>query len=217
MPYTATILTPSLITSHPTIIPSIARLHASCILIDGTLATYLPPLDPTILTTWWQARYAETLRSERIIIVIMTLASGPSLPIPMISDPVINALPSLIAGIVTLSTPFSETGPFRGTVEKLLICPSHRRLGLARLLMGKLETVALEHGKTILTLGTTQGTPAEKVYPRLGWKRVGVVERNGIHPLSGELIGEVLFWKDLNVHERVEMGKGQGEGARVEA
>jgi hypothetical protein len=83
--------------------------------------------------------------------------------------------------------------------------------------MGKLEAVALEHEKTILTLGTTQGTPAEEVYPRLGWRRVGVVERNGIHPLSGELIGEVLFWKDLNVHERVEMGKGQGEGARVEA
>jgi hypothetical protein len=114
MPYTATILTPSLITSHPTIIPSIARLHASCILIDGTLATFLPPLDPTILTTWWQARYAETLRSERIIIVIMTLAFGPLLPIPMTSDPTINALPTLIAGVVTLSTPFSETGPCRG-------------------------------------------------------------------------------------------------------
>ena len=77
--------------------------------------------------------------------------------------------------------------------------------------MGKLEAVAIEHGKTILTLGTTQGTPAEEVYPRLGWRRVGVVERNGIHPLSGELIGEVLFWKDLNVHERVMMGKAEEE------
>ena len=209
MPYTATVLTPSLLTSHPSIIPSIARLHASCILIDGTLATFIPPLDPTILTNWWQARYEETLRSERIIIVIMTIASEPPTPPPVTSSTEINALPTLIAGVVTLSTPFSETGPFRGTVEKLLICHSHRRLGLARLLMGELEAVALEHGKTILTLGTTQGTPAEEVYPRFGWRRVGVVERNGIHPLSGGLIGEVLFWKDLNVHERVLMEKGE--------
>ena len=218
MPYAATILTPSLLTSHPSIIPSIARLHANCILIDGTLATFIPPLNPTILTTWWEARYAETLQSQRIIIVIMTLNSESSdtqppipPPPPITSDRAINGLPSHVAGVVMLATPFSETGPFRGTVEKLLISPSHRRLGLARLLMGKLEAVAIEHGKTILTLGTTQGTPAEEVYPRLGWRRVGVVERNGIHPLSGELIGEVLFWKDLKVHERVMMGKAEEE------
>ena len=205
MPYEAVLLTPDLIESKPDILSGIARVHASCILIDGTLATFLPPLNPEVLTKWWTACWKEVQRNERYIVIVLADASDSNTNASLATapDPAINALPTTIAGVVSLAIPFSETGPFRGTVEKLLVSPSHRRLGLARTLMAKRECVAMEQGKTMLTLGTTEGTPAEHVYPQLGYRRVGVVERNGIHPLSGELIGEVLFWKDLNVHERI--------------
>lgn len=201
MPYEAVILTADLLNSNPDTLSGIARVHASCILLDGTLATFIPPLCPEVLMTWWTARWEEAQRSERVIIVVLADPSDPQidLSLAVTQDSGINALPPTIAGVVSLVMPFSQTGPFRGTVEKLLVSPSHRRLGLGRKLMAKLEGVAMERGKTMLTLGTTVGTPAEGVYPRLGYQRVGIVERNGVHPISGKLIGEVLFWKDLNV------------------
>lgn len=205
MPYEAVPLTPELIESKPDILSGIARVHASCILIDGTVATFLPPLNPEVLIKWWTACWEEAQRNERYIVVVLADASDSKINASLATtiDPAINALPTTIAGVVSLAIPWSETGPFRGTVEKLLVSPSHRRLGLARILMAKLECVDMKQGKTNLSLETTEGTPAEHVYPQLGYRRVGVFERNGIHPLSGELVGDVLFCKDLNVHERI--------------
>lgn len=207
MPYEALILTPDLLKVHPDILPSIARLHASCILIDGTLATFLPPLNPDILSKWWSTRWYECQRGDRSIIIVLANPSDATIDTkPAVTDdPGVNALPSTVCGVVSLSTPPSETGPFRGIVEKLLVSPSHRRLGLGRTLMAKLEAVALSQGRTNIMLDTTVGTVAEEVYPRLGYRRLGVVERYGIHPLSGELVDEVWFWKDLNVHSLIEV------------
>jgi ribosomal protein S18 acetylase RimI-like enzyme len=42
-----------------------------------------------------------------------------------------------LAGYVMLGMPVTETGPFRGKVEKLLVAPEHRRKGIANGLDGK--------------------------------------------------------------------------------
>ena len=55
-----------------------------------------------------------------------------------------------VAGVVMLSKPVSQTGPFRGIVEKLFVAPSWRRKGVAKLLMRKLEEVARRDGRTML-------------------------------------------------------------------
>lgn len=55
----------------------------------------------------------------------------------------------LVAGVVTLSKPPWETGPFRGIVEKLLVSPSFRGRGVATTLM-MLEEVARVHGRPLL-------------------------------------------------------------------
>lgn len=55
-----------------------------------------------------------------------------------------------LAGYVFLEKPFSETGPFRASVQKLLVSPKYRRRGIARILMAKLEEVAREEGRTLI-------------------------------------------------------------------
>lgn len=55
-----------------------------------------------------------------------------------------------LAGYVALSFPWSETGPFRGSVEKLLVSPEHRQKGVAKRVMLKLEEVAIAKGRTLL-------------------------------------------------------------------
>ena len=49
-----------------------------------------------------------------------------------------------------LSKPVTQTGPFRGIVEKLFVAPKWRRKGVAKTMMRKLEEVAREEGRTML-------------------------------------------------------------------
>ena len=55
-----------------------------------------------------------------------------------------------VAGVVMLAMPFSQTGPFREGIEKLLVSANWRRRGIARALLGILEGVARERGRTLL-------------------------------------------------------------------
>lgn len=55
-----------------------------------------------------------------------------------------------LMGYVCLTMPPSETGPFRGVVNKLMVSAKHRRKGVARRVMEKLEDVGREKGRTLL-------------------------------------------------------------------
>lgn len=64
-----------------------------------------------------------------------------------------------------LSKPYWETGPFRGYVEKLLVSPLCRRVGVARALMLKVEEVAREKGRTLLVRLRSMARVREKGIP----------------------------------------------------
>ncbi|CAG8972524.1 hypothetical protein HYALB_00001216 [Hymenoscyphus albidus] len=103
----------------------------------------------------------------------------------------------VVAGIVSLDMPISQTGPFRSMVEKLLVLPEYRNMGVAKRLMTKLEEVALGAGRPLILLDTVTGSPAELVYPKLGYTFVGVIPDYGISPKDGSLGGATLFYMDL--------------------
>ena len=124
---------------------------------------------------WWEARVQEAIDDNRTI--IMQFARNETTG------------EAELAGYVMLGKPFSHTGPFRGIVEKLLVSPEHRRKGIAKRLMEKLESVAKEARRTMLVSGdarmidsslkdcfqlldTEAGSPAEVIYPRLGYIQV---------------------------------------------
>lgn len=201
-----------------TLIDGIAHLHASCILYDGTLATFLPPLSHLQLYGWWEDRVQEVTSEQRQIIVFLsevsqrTTGKEDSVRPPWIAEgrdwPGIttdeNTARLEVSGVVSLSAPFSQTGPFRAVVQKLFVSPLHRRRGIARRMMARLETVAMQLGRWNLMLDTTVGTEAESVYPRLGYERLGVVKEYGYSPVDGSLVDEVWFWKDLRKMKRLE-------------
>ncbi|KAI7541396.1 hypothetical protein KC331_g8599 [Hortaea werneckii] len=169
---------------HQAIVDQLATIHRDCILQDGTLATFLPDnngnLDVSKIIKYWSDRSEQVTKGAREIIVQFT-------------DPT----QSEVAGFVSLDMPFSETGSFRGMVEKMLVSPHHRYKGVARRVMAELERVAVERGRTVLSLDTVIGSGAELVYPKLGYKLVGVIPKYGIHPTTRELVDEMFFYKDL--------------------
>jgi GNAT superfamily N-acetyltransferase len=117
--------------SHSHLIPSLVSIHIAYITTPPyTNLTFKPPLDTSRMQSWWEDRVQEDVAGNRDIIIQLASNSASG--------------EEELAGIVSLSIPFSETGPFRGGVEKLLVSPEHRRKGIARALMLKLEEVSRE-------------------------------------------------------------------------
>ncbi|KAJ7070000.1 hypothetical protein C8F01DRAFT_540143 [Mycena amicta] len=156
---TITTLDPAL-SSHTALIPALVDIHVACIEVDNTIATFTPPLSRDKMVRWWEGMVEDARTGRRVIFLAFATAE--------------DQQPQL-AGYVILYRPRTETGPFRGPVEKLLVSPSFRRLGIARQLMEKLEEDAKVLGQTLLTLDTETGSPAEIVYPKLGYNFVRAV------------------------------------------
>ena len=95
---------------------------------------------------------------------------------------------------INLATPPNQ--PHRGDVAKLLVRRSARRRGIAAQLMEAAEREALAEGRTLLVLDTVTGDPAERLYERLGWTRVGVIPDYALYP-DGRLCDTTVFYKRL--------------------
>ena len=102
-----------------------------------------------------------------------------------------------IVGTVTLEFAWAPNQPHRAEVSKLLVHPDARRRGIARALMVALEDLSLELGRTLLTLDTWTGEPAERLYQSLGYVTVGVIPRFARTSLSPELEPTTVMYKEL--------------------
>jgi len=166
--YTAIVLDP-IKDTH--LIPAFVDIHIACVLHDNLIATFRPPFDTArreLILKYWQARFDEANRDERVIIAVLgKLRDADALPPPsklapdqkyetraiQTSSEEANGDEQVLAGYVTLYKPITETGPFRGPIEKLLVNPRFRFRGIARTMMEKVEVVGREQGRTLLVSG----------------------------------------------------------------
>ncbi|MFZ0821855.1 MAG: GNAT family N-acetyltransferase, partial [Candidatus Acidiferrales bacterium] len=82
---------------------------------------------------------------------------------------------SKLIGTVQILTATPPNQPHRADIAKLLVHRSARGKGVGTLLMQHAEQAALAAGKTLLVLDAVTGGDAEKLYTRMGWKKVGVI------------------------------------------
>src|SRR5437667_9830743 len=80
-----------------------------------------------------------------------------------------------IAGTVQLILDTPPNQRHRAEVAKLLVHPDARRGGIARALMQRLEALARESRRTLITLDTRTGDKAESLYASLGYRLAGVI------------------------------------------
>lgn len=102
-----------------------------------------------------------------------------------------------VCGTVQLLLDQPENQPHRADLAKMLVHRRCRRKGLGAALMLAAESMARECGKTLLTLDTVTGGDAERLYPRLGWERVGVIPDYALMP-GGEPCSTTVFYRRLN-------------------
>jgi GNAT superfamily N-acetyltransferase len=153
----------------------------SDILIDcvegGASVSFMLPIERTTAEAFWGQVAASVMRSERILLVAED-AGG------------------TIVGTVQLITALPENQPHRAEVAKMLVRRSVRRQGIGARLMAAVDEAARAAGKSVLVLDTVTGGPAERLYTRAGWQRVGDVPNYALMP-DGALCGTTFFHKQL--------------------
>jgi GNAT superfamily N-acetyltransferase len=102
-----------------------------------------------------------------------------------------------IVGTVQIDCATPPNQAHRAEVLKLLVHPSARRHGIARALMIAVEEIARSHGRTLLTLDTWTGSPAEQLYRSLGYTTVGVIPRYARGSLTPALEPATFMYKEL--------------------
>jgi GNAT superfamily N-acetyltransferase len=101
-----------------------------------------------------------------------------------------------VVGTVQVLLSFPPNQPHRGEIAKLLVHRSARKRGVAQELMVRAEHEARTEAKTLLVLDTVTGDPAERLYTRLGWTRVGVIPGYALYP-DGRPCDTTVFWKAI--------------------
>jgi ribosomal protein S18 acetylase RimI-like enzyme len=102
----------------------------------------------------------------------------------------------LLVGTVTLYLDTPPNQPFRAEIWKLMVAPGHRRRGIAQTLMRRAETLAAEHGRTLLNLDTAIEGGAEQLYEGLGWTRAGTIPGYAFTPF-GARVGTAIYYKTI--------------------
>jgi GNAT superfamily N-acetyltransferase len=110
---------------------------------------------------------------------------------------VVARLAARIVGTVQVDLALPPNQPHRAEVAKLLVHPSVRRQGLARRMLDALETIARSEGRTLLTLDTVTGGPAEPLYLSLGYVAVGVIPGYARAALGPGLEATTIMYKPL--------------------
>jgi GNAT superfamily N-acetyltransferase len=101
-----------------------------------------------------------------------------------------------VAGAVIVAPVATEIQPHRAEVFKMVVLRRARGKGLGAALMREAEHTARSMGKTLVTLFTRDGSPAERLYSRLGWVKVGVIPEDSVKP-DRTLCDAAIFYKRI--------------------
>ena len=157
-------------------VPVLAQLLIDCV-TAGASVSFMHPLGRDRAEAFWRGVTDGAARGDRILLVAED-ATGE------------------VVGTVQVLLAMPENQPHRGEIAKLLVHPRARRQGIAAMLMEAADGAARSAGKTLLVLDTVTGGDAERLYPRLGWERCGVIPDYALWPRGG-LCSTTVFYKFL--------------------
>jgi GNAT superfamily N-acetyltransferase len=101
-----------------------------------------------------------------------------------------------IIGTAQLALCMKPNGPHRAEVQKLMVHTAWRGQGIAKALMATIEAEARAANRSLLCLDTEADKPAETLYERSGWVRMGEVPDYACSR-EGELHDVVFFYRRI--------------------
>jgi len=164
------------LSSQPETIAALSNLIIDTVANGGSVS-FMHPLAPEKATAFWEASLAAAGRGER---VILGAYDG-----------------NLLISTVTLLLDCPPNQPHRAEIAKMMTRVEYRGQGAARMLLQAAERIAVERGKTLLTLDTAEDEGAAGLYDKMGYQRTGVIPDFALKPHGG-LTGTIIYWKRLS-------------------
>ncbi|TQE28412.1 GNAT family N-acetyltransferase [Streptomyces ipomoeae] len=160
--------------------------------VDGGASIgFLSPLDRAAAVAWWRGRAEAVMAGELAVWVARDRGR--------------------VVGTVGLAFPDKPNSRHRAELVKLMVHRDARGQGLGRALLTTAERAAVAMGVTLLHLDTETDSPAEHLYDRAGWTRIGVIPDYAADP-HGTLRPTSIYFKEVG---DVRVGGARGVGARV--
>ena len=157
------------------LVPALADVLIDCV-EGGASVSFMLPIERRTAEEFYEGVAAKVANGSTILFVAF-----------------VDDMP---VGAAQLSPELKPNQPHRADVQKLLVHRRGRNRGVALALMKALEERAKASGRWLLCLDTATGSPAERLYEKLGWQRLGVIPRHAMWPQGG-LCDTTFFWKDL--------------------
>jgi GNAT superfamily N-acetyltransferase len=112
-----------------------------------------------------------------------------------------------ILGTVVVAFAAQPNQPHRADIGKMIVHSGARGRGTGQRLLEAAEALALDHGRTLLTLDTETGSAGERLYRRCGWTPLGAIPNYSFTP-DGRLMPATFFYKELRTtHARHPAGR----------
>src|SRR5438552_3578366 len=162
--------------SSPDVVQALVDILVETVAAGGSVS-FMHPLAPDVASAFWTKSLAAAETGGRV--VLGALDDG------------------ALVGTVTLHLDCPPNQPHRGEIAKLMTRVSRRGRGVARALMLEAERIAVERGRTLLTLDTGTDDGAGALYERLGFVRAGMIPDYALKPHGG-VQGTALYWKRLS-------------------
>lgn len=141
---------------------ALAQVLVDCV-HGGASVGFLAPLPVADAARWWQG----ALRAPGTVTLVARDDDG------------------RVDGVVQLRLVPYPNGLHRAELAKLLVHRRARGRGVAAALLDRAEQEALARGRWLLVLDTRTGSPAEGMYARRGWQRLGSVPDYALDPDGG--------------------------------
>jgi ribosomal protein S18 acetylase RimI-like enzyme len=163
------------LTNEPQTIADLTELIIETVASGGSVS-FMHPLAPPRAAAFWEASLSAADRGERVVLGAFEN--------------------KLLVGTVTLLLDCPENQPHRAEIAKLMTRVNRRGHGVARCLMQAAERIAVDRGRTLLTLDTATDGGAAGLYEGLGFQRTGEIPNFAFKPHGG-LTGTIIYWKQI--------------------
>jgi ribosomal protein S18 acetylase RimI-like enzyme len=163
------------LSSRPSVVADLAGLLIEVVAAGGSVS-FMHPLALQAAAAFWTASLAAADRGERIV---LGARKGGAL-----------------VSTVTLLLDCPPNQPHRAEIAKLMTRVSYRGQGIARCLVQEAERLAIDRGRTLLTLDTAEEEGAAGFYEGLGFQKAGIIPDYALKPHGG-LTGTIIYWKKI--------------------
>lgn len=143
---------------------------------SGASVGFVPPLPAWEAIQYWDSLAHDLRSGSRLLLVALVHGR--------------------VAGAVQLALCTKKNGLHRAEVEKLMVHTEHRRAGIGRALMLRIEQIARENNRTLLVLDTRSGDVASTLYRSGGYSEAGQIPGYALNA-DGTLDATQYFYKQL--------------------